>query len=315
MAEIVSVSKEHTACAICDGDSSTNLHVKNGYAIVQCQHCGLVYVNPRISPASVPDLYSKEYFSYNSYMNRSTGVVNEQEILRKVNEIENSYLFNEVVRICNPGRILEVGCAEGTFLKALQKRGWTACGVEVSDWAASYARDELGLQVLTGTLEEADLPENYFDMIYMGDVLEHLYNPRDALVHVGKKLKNGGFFLANTPNIIGLSHRILGSGWRAIAPERHLYYFSPKTAKTLVESVGLRVVSTNAHGFDFVRHIRISVQGDSHTEDCVSRRNYSDKSLFAALKSTVWKFFRSSLNPILQVSQLGDAILIIAKKI
>jgi len=71
------------------------------------------------------------------------------------------------------GTLLDVGCACGLLMKELGELGWRTYGVEVSDSAAAFAREQLGLDVATGTLMGAHFPDKEFDLIIAKDVLEH----------------------------------------------------------------------------------------------------------------------------------------------
>jgi SAM-dependent methyltransferase len=72
------------------------------------------------------------------------------------------------------GRLLDLGCWVGFLLAEARDRGWRTAGVEPSEFASAYARERLGLEVITGDLLATALPAGSFDAVAMGDVIEHL---------------------------------------------------------------------------------------------------------------------------------------------
>jgi 2-polyprenyl-3-methyl-5-hydroxy-6-metoxy-1,4-benzoquinol methylase len=76
-----------------------------------------------------------------------------------------------------PGRLLDIGCSYGAFMVAAQQQGWETMGVELSEKTARYAREQRGLNVFTGFVEEAHFPDAHFQLISLWDVIEHFEDP------------------------------------------------------------------------------------------------------------------------------------------
>jgi 2-polyprenyl-3-methyl-5-hydroxy-6-metoxy-1,4-benzoquinol methylase len=307
---------EHVACNLCQRNNTVPFCEKDGYRIVRCVECGLIYVNPRINEASVPQLYAKEYFEYKGYMERTTHEIRNDLISVKLQQVVQSDLFKAVVRHKPGGTVLEIGCAEGIFLKALEQHGYTVQGVEISSWASEFARTTLGLQVLTGSLMTSSFPPGCFDIVYMGDVLEHLYDPLATLKKVASLLKSDGVFIANTPNIQSLSFHMLRAKWRVIAPERHLYYFSPASVRRAVEQAGLKLSDLTVHGFEWRRSLQaLSSREEASPEDICHAPEVHDPGSFGARGGRTYALVRSLVNPLLDLAGAGDALLITASKL
>ncbi len=119
-------------------------------------------------------------------------------------------------------------------------------GVEPWTWAAVQAH-ERGLHVVTGTLEDAALPKEYFDVVTMWDVIEQLTIrvPRRDVFH--GILKPGGIFAIHTIDIESLFSRLMGKRWPWLM-EMHLYYFSPRTLAKLLNQAGFEVIRSSAQG-------------------------------------------------------------------
>ena len=137
-----------------------------------------------------------------------------------------------------PGRVLDVGCGRGLLLKVFRNRGWEVAGTELSDQAASYAREVLHLPVQTGNLEQLNLPANQFDAVVMWHVLEHLPEPRATLAVVNRVLKPGGVFIASVPNFGGWEARFSRDKWFHLDVPRHLTHFTNESLRHLLRDTG-----------------------------------------------------------------------------
>src|SRR5262245_36754290 len=98
----------------------------------------------------------------------------------------------EIIR--PPGRVLEVGCGHGGFVRLLQEIGFDAVGTELSGWVVEFAKREFKVPVLQGPLGTLDL-ESGFTCIAAFDVLEHLSDPLDAARRCGELLAPHGVLL------------------------------------------------------------------------------------------------------------------------
>jgi len=151
-------------------------------------------------------------------------------------------------------RVLEVGCATGYVGEYLVRNlGCEVYGVEYVEVAAEKARERGCYQaVVTGDIQDpatvAGLPEGTFDFVLFGDVLEHLMNPERALQIVKPLLKPGGRVLVCVPSIIhwSLRLRVLRGKFEYTETgpldRTHVRFFTPRSARELMEGAGLRVV-------------------------------------------------------------------------
>jgi len=217
----------------------------NGYGIhppiVQCVDCGLVYANPRCEAGEITGTYrALEDPLY--VLEREGRVLTFERHLRPIE------------RLVGPGRgrrLLDVGCHIGVFLEIAAAHGWEAWGVEPSRWAVGVARSR-GLRVVEGTLREAAFPDAWFDVVTMWDVIEHLTDPLGELREVHRILKPGGWMVIHTMDIESPFARLLGPRWPWLM-EMHLYYFSRRTLRAMLEKAGFRFHSATVQG----RYLRL----------------------------------------------------------
>lgn len=133
------------------------------------------------------------------------------------------------------GRLLDVGCGNGEIISYLRDLGWEVTGMEPDATAANLARERYGLDVFTGSIEQAQFPADSFDAITMTHVIEHLSDPILTLKECNRVLKPWGRLIIITPNIKSLGQRVFGSEWLYLDPPRHLNIFSNLTLQACSE--------------------------------------------------------------------------------
>ncbi|MGH2956306.1 MAG: class I SAM-dependent methyltransferase [Solirubrobacterales bacterium] len=140
-----------------------------------------------------------------------------------------------------PGRLVDLGCWVGFFVSEAVRRGWVAVGVEPSEFASDYARRELGLDVRTAGLFEAELSEASFDAVFMGDVIEHVPAADEAVGRARSLLTGGGVLAMALPDAGSRLARLLGRRWWSVIPT-HVHYFTRHSLATLLQRQGFEVL-------------------------------------------------------------------------
>ncbi len=234
--------------------------------IVRCKQCGMVYANPRWDASLVNESYS--VVEDHTYVEEREGRV--LTFGRNLQPFETMVAATSDTR-----RLLDVGCHIGVMVELAQERGWEAWGVEPSTWASEQARSR-GLHVLTGTLNDAGVPDNYFDVVTLWDVVEHLTDPAAEMRNVHRVLKPGGIFAIHTIDIESAFAKFMGARWPWLM-EMHLYYFSPRTLGKMLTQNGYQVISSSAQG----RFLRLGY--------FITRLEPYSKLLYRALNAIVTK--------------------------
>ncbi|MBU1197126.1 class I SAM-dependent methyltransferase [Candidatus Micrarchaeota archaeon] len=202
--------------------------------VVKCKQCHFVYVNPRLKSQFIVGGYSAA--EDKTYVSQSEG---------------RMATFRAGVRLMEKhmpkkGRVLDVGAAAGLFVKAAKENGWDAYGVEPSHWLARYGRETFGLNLKQGTIHTAKYPDAHFDVVTFWDVLEHVPDPAADLKEAMRILKPGGLLVVNYPNFGSRLAKITGRKWWFLLSV-HLWYFTPKTMRDMLERNGFEQVYSKRH--------------------------------------------------------------------
>lgn len=238
-------------CLICGGTRLTELYdgVRDHYGIdpgayrfLACGECGSASLDPLPDPERLAAAYDAEYTF------KPTTAAGLGRLLQRL-EWRCFYLpaYRQRLRLLRrltglrSGRVLEVGCGSGLFLHVLRAVGYEVEGVEPSSPDARYARDHLGLRVVSGGLETPGLRPGRYDVVLLVYVLEHLPDPRDAVRRIHGLLRPGGWVVLGLPVIDSGQARLLRRRWSAVteAP-RHVSIPSVAGARRLLEEAGFQ---------------------------------------------------------------------------
>lgn len=140
------------------------------------------------------------------------------------------------------GRVLDVGAGYGFFLEALEKAGYEAAGMEISEHAVEQARRRTRAEVVRqGAEEPFPFPDDSFDAVTMLDVIEHLNDYPAALVSCRRCLKPGGKLFVITLNAHSLARPLLGRRWSWYQDPTHVHMFTARMLREGLEGAGLTV--------------------------------------------------------------------------
>jgi SAM-dependent methyltransferase len=202
------------------------------FQISQCAHCELVGVQPRLTAEEIVGYYSEAYYAKDKLRLKS---ILEDDLpgLRRADRLK---------KWCKGGAVLDVGCGSGKFLSTLDSDRWRKVGIELSDTAANLARQQYGIEVFVGDLQEAHYPDHSFDLITLWHVFEHLPDPMPTLRELRRILKDDGILLVAVPNFGSLERRLAQGHWYHLDVPRHYFHYTPKTLGHMLDQAGFRVV-------------------------------------------------------------------------
>jgi 2-polyprenyl-3-methyl-5-hydroxy-6-metoxy-1,4-benzoquinol methylase len=215
---------------------SYNVWVHGHHPIVRCTDCGLLYACPRDSPDTLTRASAGG--SIASYLSETNAKV--------------SWSRREVQRIRRlpgaRGKLLDVGCATGFFLRAAADAGFDVHGCDPWVEAAAVAQQQFGARVRVGPFEAQDYRAGQFRVVALWDVIEHVEEPLKLLQGLHHVLAPGGWLVLTTPDVSSFSRRLLGGRWQYFE-RHHLSYFDPRTITKVLRRVGFpRVLARSVRG-------------------------------------------------------------------
>jgi SAM-dependent methyltransferase len=188
--------------------------------IVRCGSCGHMQLERFPDDAELAEAYARSW---------SEDYVGEEAGQRATARAVLERLERHVPR----GRLLDLGSWVGFLLAEARDRGWEVQGVEPSGVASAFARDRLGVEVVTADLLAAELPPGSFQAVVLGDVIEHLPRPGEALDRIAALLAPGGAVCMMLPDAGSRLARLMGPRWWSVIPT-HVQYFTRASMRTLL---------------------------------------------------------------------------------
>jgi SAM-dependent methyltransferase len=135
------------------------------------------------------------------------------------------------------GNLLEIGCAYGYLLEEASRR-YRCRGVELSP-AAREVCQQKGLDVC-GDISELDISQRY-EVVVMLDVVEHLVSPLETLTQLRSLMAPGGVLVLSTGDWGSPLARVMGKGWRLMTPPQHLWFFTQRSLRSILDRAGFEV--------------------------------------------------------------------------
>ena len=261
---------EAVPCPLCRAERSTPafrqrdlaLGLAALYTVARCEGCGLLYQNPRVRAEDLalayPDTYAahvrepdlsrrlqRHGASVRWLLSRHLGYHHlTSEDAGGVAGLRAAWLRRRIREAFPPwrsgGRLLDVGCASGKFLRQMHAVGWEVAGIEIDPAAAAKART-VTPNIIVGDPAHVTLSDGAFDVITAFHVIEHVPDPLGALRNLLRWLAPGGLIVLEVPNAASLSARVFGRYWCGYDLPRHLVHFTPASMTALVQGAGGRV--------------------------------------------------------------------------
>ena len=205
---------------------------------VRCAACGHVYLGERPAPSELSRIYPEDYGNHDATRERAL-------TFRVKSWLDGRSVRKLARRAPDAPRVLDVGCADGRLLdvcKVALPDAHCLEGIEVSERAARGARDK-GYTVRIGSVDDITLPEGAYDLVFLQQVIEHVYQPDRVLRMLGRALCPGGVLVLETPCVEGLDFRLFQRRyWGGYHAPRHFNLFNAAGLAVLGAAAGLSPV-------------------------------------------------------------------------
>jgi SAM-dependent methyltransferase len=204
------------------------------FSLAECKGCGLVRLSPRPTPKEVAGFYAANYWF-------AGGAISE--FYRRMVLLDHVRFAARAARESGaPGKILDVGCGGGLFLRMMKQRGFDCLGLDFSPEAARVALERNGVRVLTGDLTNAPIEPGSCALITMYHVVEHLLDPAAYLRAASHLLHPDGRLIVQVPDRDCWEAAMLGENWTGLDVPRHIHVFRSSDLRRLLRSCGFEVV-------------------------------------------------------------------------
>lgn len=233
-------------CIICNSDKveylfssiDADLKSENKYSLYKCTICGLIFINPLPVWRELESFYHQNYYGY------SNGILYRAQTVFK--NIINYLRMRLIKKYVKSGRVLDIGCGSGIFLKYLDRHTkFELYGQDISEVSLKLLSNEnSNICYFNQGLNELVFSD-YFSCITMWSVFEHMIEPVEALNEIRRMLKNKGKLILLIPNMDGLQTRLNLKEWFHLDIPRHIYHYNKESILKLLTANGFKIIDIN----------------------------------------------------------------------
>lgn len=207
-------------CLLCHSNEGQKIMQEGGFVALRCD-CGLTFIDPAPDDLEVDPLLDPHHLAYYSKPAKARAAW--------------------VRKFKDKGMLLDVGCGQGEFARAAMAEGFVVEGMEPLESRANLAESNLGIKVYRALIENNELPNNHYDIVFHVDLLSHFPDPIKSLEEMGKLLKPDGVICFE----VGL-HEILSPFWRQFIGRgnmpAHRWFYSRESVKQVLDQAGFKLI-------------------------------------------------------------------------
>jgi ubiquinone/menaquinone biosynthesis C-methylase UbiE len=231
-------------CPLCSSISGNPFQIKfSGKEIstifhnaIKCENCGIEYLDDYTKTRE--DIYNESYSVWGNDTQNDFPSVKRSKI-----EIFK-HTLNKIIKKSqiHEGNFLDIGTGTGLMLDCARDTGFLPWGIEFSGFSSKRAAQNHPSRVICGTLNATRFKDQFFNVITMTDVLEHLFDPVNLLQELNRILSKSGILCITTPDTNSITKKILGANWFQYKRE-HLLYYNRKSIEYLLTNSGFKLIT------------------------------------------------------------------------
>lgn len=220
-------------CSFCQGKSVVNFLSYDVFKYYRCLKCDLAFQDP------LSIRVNKRLLNKKMYGNKEK--ISQYFKKERYFRGRAKKFLDQIRKYKNEGSLLDIGSSYGLFLDEAGRAGFDIFGVELEKEAVKFSQSKFKLNIVHSSFKNFKTKRK-FDVITLIDVFEHLPNLRSAIRKVHRLLKDRGILFIQSPNIKSLMFKLTGKKWTWLLPDFHVYHFSKKSLKKILEGNGFRIL-------------------------------------------------------------------------
>jgi len=232
--------KKINKCIVCNSSNNLTWSKTKIFPSKICKNCGLIFMSEQLVEKGLNEYYS-DYIGRRRINNKL-----------KMKQRSEQYILDRdlITKFVSKGRILDVGCNGGFFLSYFGNN-FKKYGTEIDKNSVLYAKQQypaFSKNIYFTSILNSNFKDNFFNLVIMRGVIEHLSNPKSHLKKISDLLKKDGYlYICATPNGNSPSFKIYRERWNLFHPVQHLWHFSPINLEYLCSKFSLKLVYKDFH--------------------------------------------------------------------
>ena len=272
----------------------------NRFTYHQCCNCGVLALFPVLSPAEYERLYGVGRADPQGVEEHKQRIAKELSLTERQSSLSSlpmmRFEFDDYLFCRRPGKVLDVGCGDGTLLTRFARRGWEVYGVDHYPAAIAALNAVFGARFQERSATSFHFNER-FDLIVMSQTFEHVPNPVEVLRYLRGYLDESGELVITTPNADSLARRLFRLRWFYYGAPEHVLLYGRRSMERVLTEAGYGVRRFRSFG--------------APSEYATSRKGWTKEGAYPQI-SALEKVFWTPLALLANMLAMGSDIMVVA---